>query len=109
MVRLKLFKATSGFRDSYVAATSQSAALEAWGARTDLFAMGAAEQIDDPGILAPASKKPGNISQRKRAAGSELETRPRPQKAIANQAKLKRPIMLLPGNWLRQRLSGLAN
>ena len=64
MAKLKLFRTTSGFHDSYVAATSRDAALKAWGARTDLFAMGAAEQFDDAAILAEASKKPGTVLQK---------------------------------------------
>ena len=90
MAKLKLFRANSGFRDSYVAATSRSAALKAWGARTDLFEMGAAEQVNDPAILEEASKKPGTILQRKRAVGGKLETRARAQKGVADKTKLKR-------------------
>lgn len=37
MPRLKVFRAQMGFFDSVIAAPSQKAALEAWGARQDLF------------------------------------------------------------------------
>ena len=46
--KLKLFKTVIGFHDAYVAAASQKAALEAWGASTDLFSAGLAERVDDP-------------------------------------------------------------
>ncbi|MEA1073312.1 hypothetical protein [Sphingomonas sp. LY160] len=92
MPRLKLFKATSGFHDSYVAATSRSAALKAWGARTDLFAMGAAEQADDDAILAEASESPGTVLQKRRIKGAELEKRAVPRKAKDDRAKRKRAL-----------------
>lgn len=62
--KLKLFKTTSGFKDSYVALISRAKALEAWGGRTDLFAMGAAEEIDDPAILREAASTPVAVLQR---------------------------------------------
>lgn len=91
MAKLKLFKLTSGFHDSYVAATSRPAALKAWGARTDLFAMGAAEQIDDdPATLAEVSRKPGAVLQRRRTRGGKFETRAPRKRAIPDLAKLRR-------------------
>ena len=48
MPRLKVFCTTSGFHDSIVAAPSKPAALKAWGAKTDLFSMGAARLVTDP-------------------------------------------------------------
>src|SRR6188768_2832843 len=90
MARLKLFKLTSGFHDSYVAAASRPAALKAWGARTDLFAMGAAEQVDDPAILAKAAKKPGVVLQKRRTKGGKLETHEPRKTARPDLAKAKR-------------------
>lgn len=92
MPRLKLFKATSGFHDSYVAATSRAAALKAWGARTDLFVMGAAEQVDDAAILAAASKSPGTILQKRRTKGSQLEKHATPQRGKDERAASKRAL-----------------
>jgi len=43
MKKLKVFRAVSGFHDAYVAAPSRAAALQAWGATTDLFVRGAAD------------------------------------------------------------------
>ena len=94
MARLKLFRATSGFHDSYVAATSRDAALKAWGARTDLFAMGAAEQFDDAAILAEASKKPGTVLQKRRASGSELKARAARKRTVKDRTKLRQACEL---------------
>lgn len=44
----KVFRTRIGFRDWVVAATSQKAALAAWGVSRDLFRSGEAEQTTDP-------------------------------------------------------------
>ena len=71
MPKLKVFRTTSGFHDSYVAAPSRAAALRAWGANTDLFAMGAAEQVTDAKLMAEPLAKPGTIVKRSRASPTE--------------------------------------
>ncbi len=58
---LKVFRTSAGFQDAYVAATSRKAALEAWGARTDLFASGIAEQVTDPKLTKAALAEPGKV------------------------------------------------
>lgn len=58
---LKVFRTTLGFHDAYIAAPSKAAALRAWGAGTDLFAMGAAEAITDPVLTAAPLAQPGTI------------------------------------------------
>ena len=45
--KLKVFVTSIGFHDAYVAAPSQKAALEAWGADSNIFAQGIAEQVTD--------------------------------------------------------------
>lgn len=88
MAKLKVFRAASGFYDSYVAAASRAAALRAWGAKTDLFAMGAAEQITDANLTERPLAKPGVVFKVKRdskeAAGGFEEVK----KSTANR---KRP------------------
>lgn len=69
--RLKLFRTPIGFHDAYVAAPSQKAALQAWGADADLFARGIAESIDDPKLLAEAAQKPGTVIKRARGTAAE--------------------------------------
>jgi hypothetical protein len=71
MPRLKVFCTTSGFHDSIVAAPSKPAALKAWGAKTDLFSMGAARLVTDPGIAKKALDRPGEVIRLKRSGGGE--------------------------------------
>lgn len=66
--RLKVFQAVFGFHESVVAAPSQAAALEAWGARQNLFAEGAARLADDPEAVAAALAHP--LTPLRRAVGS---------------------------------------
>ena len=59
--KLKVFRTTTGFHDAYVAAPSQKAALEAWGADANLFARGVAEQVTDPKLMAAPLERPGEV------------------------------------------------
>ena len=91
MPRLKVFRTTSGFYDHIVAAPSRPAALKAWGARTDLFSMGVAQQVSDPKIEEKALKRPGEVIRLKRS-GEEAPTprrKPKRKGAPPSRAKLK--------------------
>jgi hypothetical protein len=59
--KLKVFRTPIGFYDAYVAAPSQKAALEAWGADANLFARGTAEQVTDRRLMAEPLKHPGEV------------------------------------------------
>ena len=106
MPKLKLFRAVSGFHDSYVAAPSRAAALRAWGARTDLFAMGAAEQVDDPAVFAKARSKPGVIFKANRGKSAGLEeakaARPKPKRKPPSRARLERAERALAALEIKQ-------
>ena len=65
--KLKTFQTSVGFYDLAVAAPSMKAALEAWGAGSNLFHQGIAKETDDPAVVA-AMAQPGVIL--KRPAGS---------------------------------------
>lgn len=69
--KLKVFRTAIGFHDAYVAAPSQKAALEAWGAEANLFARGAAELVDDPELSKEPLAHPGQVIRRSR--GTEAE------------------------------------
>ena len=70
--RLKIFKTPIGFHDAYVAAPSRTAALEAWGAGTDLFSAGIAEQASDDGEAAKAAlERPGEVVRVARSGGKD--------------------------------------
>ncbi|QQN62206.1 cell envelope biogenesis protein TolA [Bradyrhizobium diazoefficiens] len=66
--KLKTYRTSLGFFDQAVAAPSMKAALEAWGADSNLFHQGVATQTDDPEIVAATMEKPGVVL--KRPAGS---------------------------------------
>lgn len=68
---LKVFRTSIGFHDAYVAAPSQKAALEAWGAGSNLFAIGGAEQVTDPKLTAEPLASPGKVVRVKRGSLAE--------------------------------------
>lgn len=71
MAKLKVFRTTIGFHDAYVAAPSRAAALRAWGADTDLFAMEAAEEVGEPALMKRALADPGVVIKQARGTAAE--------------------------------------
>jgi hypothetical protein len=69
--KLKVYRTPIGFHDAYVAATSQKAALEAWGSDADLFARGVAEQVEDAALGAEPRANPGKVIRRLRGTAAE--------------------------------------
>src|ERR1700759_1176205 len=67
--KLKTFQTSLGFHDLAIAAPSMKAALEAWGAGSNLFHQGVARETDDPDVVAATMSKPGLVL--KRPAGSD--------------------------------------
>jgi hypothetical protein len=66
--KLKTFQTSLGFYDLAISAPSMKAALEAWGAGSNLFHQGVAKETDDPDVVAATMSKPGVVL--KRPAGS---------------------------------------
>jgi hypothetical protein len=62
--KLKTYQTSLGFFDQAVAAPSMKAALEAWGAKSNLFHQGVAKEVEDPEIVAATMEKPGVILRR---------------------------------------------
>jgi hypothetical protein len=62
--KLKTFVTSLGFFDQAIAAPSMKAALEAWGADSNLFHQGAAKQTEDPDIVAATMAAPGIVLKR---------------------------------------------
>ncbi|WP_439392490.1 cell envelope biogenesis protein TolA [Bradyrhizobium sp. PMVTL-01] len=62
--KLKTYQTSLGFYDQAVAAPSMKAALEAWGASSNLFHQGVARETDDPDIVAATMAKPGVVLRR---------------------------------------------
>lgn len=69
--KLKVFRTPIGFHDAYVAASSQKAALEAWGAEGNLFAQGIAEQVTDEKLMEEPLSQPGEVIKRLRGSHEE--------------------------------------
>lgn len=57
-MKLKTYRATIGFYDAVVAAPSMKAAIEAWGARPNIFKQGLARETRDAKLFKMASEKP---------------------------------------------------
>ncbi|MDF0579240.1 cell envelope biogenesis protein TolA [Bradyrhizobium yuanmingense] len=62
--KLKTYQTSLGFFDLAIAAPSMKAALEAWGADSNLFHQGAAKESDDPDVIAATMAKPGVVLRR---------------------------------------------
>src|SRR5256885_6892558 len=62
--KLKTYQTSLGFFDLAMAAPSMKAALEAWGADSNLFHQGAAKQTEDPDIVAATMAAPGIVLRR---------------------------------------------
>ena len=61
---LKTFTTSGGFFDLAVAAPSMKAALEAWGAESNLFHQAFAKQTEDQEVIAATMAKPGLVLRR---------------------------------------------
>jgi hypothetical protein len=88
--KLKVFKTPIGFHDAYVAAPSRKAALEAWGAGTDLFSAGIAEEVKEDSTKATkaALEQPGEVVRVGRTGGKE--GRPSTSSGRTEKARTKR-------------------
>ena len=62
--KLKTYQTSLGFFDLAVAAPSMKAALEAWGADSNLFHQGAAKESEDSDVIAATMAAPGIVLKR---------------------------------------------
>ncbi len=69
--KMKVFRTPIGFHDAYVAAPSQKAALQAWGADADLFARGMAEEVTDATLMKEPLTHPGQVVRKIRGTMDE--------------------------------------
>jgi hypothetical protein len=67
--KLKTYQTSLGFFEQAIAAPSMKAALEAWGADSNLFHQGVAKESRDPDVIAATMAKPGVVL--KRPVGSD--------------------------------------
>lgn len=70
-LKLKVYRMPVGFHDAYVAAPSQKAAAEAWGADASVFARGEAELVTDQALTAEPLASPGKVVKRLRGTAEE--------------------------------------
>ena len=75
---LKVYRTAAGFHDAYVAAPSKAAALRAWGAERDLFALGSAEEVTDAELTKAPLAKPGDVITVARTYDGEDAPSPKP-------------------------------
>jgi hypothetical protein len=80
--KLKTYQTSLGFFEQAIAAPSMKAALDAWGADSNLFHQGAAKESTDSDIIAATMKKPGVVLMR--PVGSEG--------AFGEHAELPKPL-----------------
>lgn len=87
---LKVYRTAAGFHDAYVAAPSKAAALRAWGAERDLFALGAAEEITDTKLSKAPLANPGEVVKIARSDEGDEAPPPKTRKVTLAKA-VKRP------------------
>lgn len=74
--KLKVFQAQFGFYDTVVAASSQAAALRAWGTHQNLFASGEAKLATDEAAVAAAQAHPETVLRRAVGGTGSFELEP---------------------------------
>jgi hypothetical protein len=100
--RLKVYRTPIGFHDAFVAAPSQKAALEAWGADTNLFGRGIAEQVTDAKLTKVPLENPGQVVKVLRGTPAEqlaaLEAQEPPKRRKEQKAEVvaRRPKKRAP-------------
>jgi colicin import membrane protein len=78
MVRkLKTYQTSIGFFDLAVAAPSTEAALEIWGAYSNLSHRGFARETQDPGVVAATAAHPGIVLRRPVGTNGGFKERPK--------------------------------
>ena len=90
MARLKTFVVESGFYELAVAATSQKAALEAWGMSQNAFAQGFARQSKEADIVAAAEAAPGTVLRRPLGGKGPFKAKPEAPRVKATPKKARK-------------------
>ena len=100
--KLKTYQTSLGFYDLAVAAPSMKAALEAWGAGSNLFHQGVARETDDPDIVAATMSKPGVVLRRPVGSDGPFSEHAELPTQLADDAPKHRPKKR---NWRNQGAS----
>jgi hypothetical protein len=88
--KLKTYETSLGFFDLAIAAPSMKAALEAWGADSNLFHQGAAKESDDPDVIAATMAKPGIVLKRPVGSGGPFKEHAELPRDIAGEGGAKK-------------------
>jgi len=88
---LKTYVTSLGFFDLAVAAPSMKAALEAWGAGSNLFHQGFAKETDDPAIVTATLAKPGVVLRRPVRSDGAFKEQAELPKSFPHEARAARP------------------
>ena len=92
MAKLKVFAWSNGLKTYAVATTSRAKALAAWGILQDLFADGAAREIDEPALVKAATTQPGVVVEQAVSGGAAkaiaaVKPTPKPKGPTAAQKR----------------------
>jgi hypothetical protein len=93
--KLKTYQTSLGFFEQAIAAPSMKAALEAWGADSNLFHQGAAKESTDPDVVAATMAKPGVVLKRPVGSDGPFGERAELPKNLG-QDERKKPAHKLP-------------
>src|ERR1700743_541232 len=88
--KLKTHLRWLGVFEQSIAAPSMKAALEAWGADSNLFHQGAAKESTDPDIVAATMEKPGVVLKRPVASDGSFGEHAELPKTLVRDAGKKR-------------------
>jgi hypothetical protein len=86
-----------GFFDQAIAAPSMKAALEAWGADSNLFHQGAAKQTEDPDIVAATMDAPGIVLKRPVGSSEPFREHADLPKDLGDSRPPSRPAKVVKG------------
>ena len=89
--KLKTYETSLGFFDLAIAAPSMKAALEAWGADSNLFHQGAAKQSKDPDVIAATMAKPGVVLKRPVGSNGPFKEHAELPSDLAGDGERRRP------------------
>jgi colicin import membrane protein len=109
--KFKTYQTSLGFFDLAIAAPSMKAALQAWGAGSNLFHQGIAKQTNEPAVVAATMAKPGVVLKRPVGSSGPFTEHPemskhlldrQPKKTKAHITQKKQPLRSNDANTLRK-------
>jgi colicin import membrane protein len=89
--KLKTYQTSLCFYDLAIAAPSMKAALEAWGAGSNLFHQGVAKESSDPEVIAATMSKPGVVLRRPVGSDAPFSEHPDLPTQLADDEPRHRP------------------